>query len=343
MTSHRAPSGLDCKAGKKRPQRWLPVVILAGLILLAVCVFASPLAMRVVLSQMPRRIPTVRAPGLQLLTRGRYRYEWPAWSPDGRRIAFQRAKFKGDVTLSNTSDICVIDLETGEVQQLTDNDLYEGHPSWSPDGRQIAFEASTDLLWGRTQIYIMDADGGNVRQLTSGFGEAREPAWSPDGSRIAFVAAPTSGEPLVGPYHLYVVKPEDGAPQQLTSGSGDNWSPAWSPDGKTLVVSRLHPDALVLVRADGSGERVIMKGFTVYPTWSPDGQWIALCLGRPWNKLFTIRADGTEMKPLFEFEMDSSVGQPDWSPDSAYVVFVHGGGLGGPTDLYTIEVPEDMR
>ena len=101
----------------------------------------------------------------------------PAWSPDGRRIAFASG---GRARL----DIYVMDASG--FTRLTDND--GGTPAWSPDGRRIAFTSDRD---GNPEIYVMNADGSGVTRLT--YNDARDlflndsfPAWSPDGRRIAF-------------------------------------------------------------------------------------------------------------------------------------------------------------
>ena len=110
------------------------------------------------------------------------------WSPDGSRIAFV-----GDTGRSDDPR-CIPDHElyianadgTGVVQ-LTDDELYEQAPVWSPDGTQIAFAASqqSDYAW---DIFVVNADGSNLRRLTAYPGYDMSPVWSPDGSMIAFTS-----------------------------------------------------------------------------------------------------------------------------------------------------------
>ena len=102
----------------------------------------------------------------------------PAWSPDGRKIAFVSGR-------DGNSNIYVMDADGKNVHQLTDHPVSDTNPAWSPNGRKIAFQSSRD---GNVEIYVMDADGGNVRRLTHRLAFDIMPAWSPNGRKIAFVS-----------------------------------------------------------------------------------------------------------------------------------------------------------
>ena len=104
----------------------------------------------------------------------------PAWSPDGRQIAFNSRP------LGILGDIYVMDADGNNIRRLTNRpDGCDLHPTWSPDGKQIAFAAG-----GRQRvdfdIYVIDTDGGNIRPLTDDRASDNDPAWSPDGKQIAF-------------------------------------------------------------------------------------------------------------------------------------------------------------
>jgi Periplasmic component of the Tol biopolymer transport system len=94
--------------------------------------------------------------------------EDPAWSPDGRRIAFQ-SKRDGNL------EIYVINLDGTGLSRLTDHPAADGRPAWSPDGQWIAFESDRD---GKLDIYIMRADGSDVRRITSNAGKNGWPSWA---------------------------------------------------------------------------------------------------------------------------------------------------------------------
>ena len=161
----------------------------------------------------------------------------PAWSPDGKRIAF-------------TSDrerrfgwaIYVIDADGGNLQRLTNNPDDDAHPddrypSWSPDGKQIVFSARREghavhNLDATYEIYVMDADGGNQQRLTNNRKNELYPSWSPDGNRITF-SADRKGDRVN--FEIYVMDADGGNQQRLTNNRIHDRYPSWSPDGKRIA------------------------------------------------------------------------------------------------------------
>ena len=81
----------------------------------------------------------------------------------------------------------------GDIRRLTDTSGNDSSPSWSPDGRSIAFTSDRD---GNREIYVMDANGDNLRNLTNESSQDRHPSWSPDGLSIAFNLRPRGGRQL---------------------------------------------------------------------------------------------------------------------------------------------------
>ncbi|MCY4473859.1 MAG: hypothetical protein OXC83_00275, partial [Chloroflexi bacterium] len=140
--------------------------------------------------------------------------DWgPAWSPDGRRIAFVSDRDGDD-------DIYVMNADGSGVVRLTDNDADDFSPAWSPDGGRIAFVSDRD---GNEDIYVMNADGSGVVRLTDNDGWDFDPAWSPDGRRIAFASYRD------GDWDIYVMDADGSGVVQLTDNDDQDYVPAWSP------------------------------------------------------------------------------------------------------------------
>lgn len=179
---------------------------------------------------------------LRRLTHDRGDAAQPAWSPDGKRIAFTYAQ-------EGPYEIYVINADGSNRQKLIQGAM----PAWSPDGTRIAFERwggqGTDIF----QIYTMDADGRGLRQLTIADMKAYRPTWSPDGKKIAFSASSAGSEQR----NIYRMDADGANLQQLSRGEISAMSPAWSPDGSTIAFAGRGKAGqyIYLMAADGSNLR----------------------------------------------------------------------------------------
>jgi dipeptidyl aminopeptidase/acylaminoacyl peptidase len=114
-----------------------------------------------------------------------HRVSDPQPSPDGRWLAYVVTDVDKPENRSN-SDLWLVPADGGEPRQLTASPKHDRHPTWSPDGKWLAFESNRG---GDFQVYVIPADGGEARKLTTIATEATQPVWSPDGKHIAFISA----------------------------------------------------------------------------------------------------------------------------------------------------------
>jgi TolB protein len=210
----------------------------------------------------------------------------PAWSPDGRTIAFIRASAG-----SESGDLYAIDAAGGS-ERLLASDVAEDPPVWSPDGRTIAFTRAETVARSR-DIYVVGADDGSERRLVSNTTDAA-PVWSPDRSRILFVREDSHFD-----LNPYVAATDGSGERKLTSqaaaaGSFPELTAAWSPDGSAIAVSgsfKSHEQTFV-VKPDGSGLRLVDRGGGG-ASWSPDGTSLALIRG---EDVWVVAADGSSRR-----------------------------------------------
>ena len=139
----------------------------------------------------------------------------PAWSPDGRRIAFSSGR-------DGNAEVYVMNADGSDVTRLTDHPESDMNPAWSPDGRRIAFSSERD---GNAEIYVMNADGSDVTRLTDRPDFKSGPVWSPDGQWIAFISGPMIGFENA---EIYVMNADGSRVTRLTNHPAREYGLDWS-------------------------------------------------------------------------------------------------------------------
>jgi TolB protein len=225
------------------------------------------------------------------------------------------------------TDLWVMRQDATQMRRLTRDRLHNDTPSWSPDGKRLAFVSGSR---SSSQIWLIGVDGSHRERLTAGPALDQQPAWSPDGKRIAFVRAlaPTS-------QGIVVVDLTSHRETLVASAQGAYRHPTWSPDGRRLAFSYArHPQSgrygLYVVRADGSRLRKISsdaRNDYWDPAWSPDGRRIAFSLVLPSGKgyradLMVMSANGGAEHILVRATSGWVYFSPSWSPDGDTLVFV---------------------
>ena len=207
---------------------------------------------------------------------------FPAYSPDGKRIAFVRLTDDGA-----NGVLAIRDLASGKVTLLEStrqgkpkNEL--GGPRWSPDGKQLVYFETAKVAEGvapaSSELFIVNADGTGRHKLATPGLAAGDADWSPDGSTIVFSFEPIHqwGDVAVDPHpDVYIVHPDGTGLKHVTNDQGSG-APSWTSDGKILYFSQRH---LWLADADGSNQSFVgpgkmdlvsaMTGYSYYARWQP--------------------------------------------------------------------------
>jgi TolB protein len=161
-------------------------------------------------------------------------------------------------------DLYVMDLRSRNLTRLTRTQhAAEASPTWSPDGRQIAFVSDRS---GSPHVYTVSVRGGRQQRITFQGRENVTPDWGPDGRLVC--SSRRSGR-----YQVCVVDPREGSEEQVTSDYVDHESPSWAPDARHIVYTRTEGHASDVYVLDTLGDPPIrlttLQGDWHSPDWSP--------------------------------------------------------------------------
>ena len=156
---------------------------------------------------------------------------WPAWSPDGKQIAFVRNTTKPKQ--GQTFAIVIINSDGTEEHQLTGGDRFEGFPIWSPDGKYLAFTSDRLAKPGKAQtdVWTINIETKALRRLTRTVSLTTEVAWSPDGKYIAY------RDDISGHTTIHLMHADGSGQHELVKGVAGHRRgvPRWSDDSQSVL------------------------------------------------------------------------------------------------------------
>ncbi len=239
----------------------------------------------------------------------------PAWSPDGKSIAYTWFAWHSNHKVTN-ADLFVYELGTGKRFVVSYQKGINSGAAFTPDRKHILLTISSG---GNPDIYRITTEGKSPVRLTNGPKGAMnvEPAMSPDGRKIAF-SSDRSGRPMI-----YVMDSDGSNIKRITFAGEYNASPRWSPDGKKIVFAgheKSHFDIFVM-NADGTNMSRLTSAKKPNgkmadnedPSFSPDGRHVVFVSNRTGiNQLYMVSVDGeTERRITFDRH---EYFRPNWSP-----------------------------
>jgi TolB protein len=222
---------------------------------------------------------------------------------------------------SGHKEIWAMDYDGANQRQVTHQNSISLSPRISPDGSRLAFSSIAKSGW---EILIYSMDLNRLVSFPRFGGSNFSPAWSGDGTKLAFSSS-RSGDP-----EIYVVDQSGANLKRITSSKGPDVSPVWNRKTNAQIAwvsGRTGLPQVYTMEADGTNvQRLTDQGYAVSPSWSPNGQFLALA----WTRHYGPGAPGSEDLYLMDVaskqwvQLTHDGGRndfPSWSPDGRHVVF----------------------
>jgi len=200
----------------------------------------------------------------------------PAWSPNGRQVAFVPGAPPGGVWVMQASG--------GKRRRITVGRGDSLFPGWSPGGKWIAFSDLGSSWSGFHDLYRVRTNGSGLKRLTNTNADEVSPAWAPNGAEIVFARG----------HDLWRMKPDGSGQRQFARNAS---APSWSPGGTHVAFVRAGDPWLAARDGTGAKRVVDLQTDQAAVAWSPDGRWLVTA---PFDRgdLMLVRADGSQTRPL---------------------------------------------
>ncbi len=262
----------------------------------------------------------------QPLTSGQALDRYPAFSPDGKRIAYSSNRL-------GPQEVWILEVATRQLQKLPVPEGYQNVslPYWSPDGRRIAMTPiSAD---GKRSLWLVALDGSEAAELVPPTKDLGGSQFSPDGRKVLYYAR------VQEHLQLFEVEIATRKTRQLTSSPSDKWAEEWSPDGRSLLYFSTADGTVQVWRMPAAGGKEEQLTFgherVRHASYSPDGKWIYV---QPSHRnICRIPAGGGPMQPVTKFpESGLFLEEPAISPDGRSLLYCKSNG-GSSLWLITLE------
>jgi len=241
----------------------------------------------------------------------------PALSPDGTKLAFASER-------SGNAEIYVMNLDGSGLTQLTNDPAPDIMPTWSPDGKRIAFisnriyklplKGNMDVIQTGMELYTMNADGSDVKRLTANPDDSSAyPDWSPDGKKIVFMSV--AAMPSIAT--IDVEQPDALSRSLFERTNMAAWTPKWSADGKYVYFMADDQKVKDVYRMDADGKNLTnltdkWAEAAADPVPSPDGTQMAFASDKNDSiNLYIMDLKTKEVRPLLN-EPGAAMSRPSW-------------------------------
>jgi Tol biopolymer transport system component len=224
-------------------------------------------------------------------------YRQLRWSPDGQRLAFAGRLVDGG---NGSSEVFAIDADGSNLIRVTENDVDDDSPVWSPDGTRLAVRVVDPSVLGGSNVVVTPVDVPGVTILGAG----ANPVWSPDGLLLAMTVFDGSSTTL------WVQAANGNDRRQVSAVAVASAPPAWSPDGQELAF--ISSGLFQVDAASGSVSRVAADP-AWGPSWSAGGAIAFTTPGSASPGVFTVNPDGSALERVWDDSVPFAV--PSWSPD----------------------------